>query len=370
MDTHLKRMIGAQFKGNLGKQILVFLYPHPAPHLFHTMWCPPLRVVVLDVENANGNVLFDQIVRPWSFIRLPAGRVILEMDPDDDYKDVLHEIVSTGTTLQNVLDCHSLIGGTDSNVSVGGLLFAMLADALRDLRGVKMTCLDERGLLDPAKLVQHYPPWERGRILASAGFVLDFSPETTWRIPEKVIPLSADVLKFENAYADELLAASNAAVPSWKSVLDPICIGCGDIGSWRPILPVDAVLPTEKSWRLLRPENNVPLCNYCEKRFKITQKADIRHNLAHAFWGARFEALNQWFNLEMGGGEDLPKQWDKAEYPLWPMELGGDTWETGSGAVKYVTPLWPKCVKRTEQHISFLKETGLYNNIIRAGTIV
>ena len=360
MDTHLKRMIGAQFKRNLGKEILVFHYHHPATRLFHTMWCPPLRIVVLDIDDASQTVLFDQIVQPWCFVPLPAGRIILEMDPDDDYKDILPEILSTVGAMQRI-DSNLLVGGTDSSVSVGQLIFTLFAESLRDLRSVKMTCLNENGLLDPAKLVKRYSPWERGRILASAGFVLDFSSETAWLIPKGAIPLSADLVKYENQYADELLAASHAAVPLWKSQLQPVCLGCGQSGSWRPVITGDASLPIEKSWRLLRPENNIPLCRLCAKHFKLTKNSDIRYNLARSFWGARFEAFDRWFLAEIQGGRGLPSDWDKSEYPLWPRSFGGDTWETGSGAVKHVAPRWPQQVKRTKDHIAYLQNAGAYN---------
>lgn len=357
MDTHLKRMIGAQFRKSLGKEILVFSYPHPTRRLFHTVWCPPLRIVVLDIAGTSHKVLFDQVVQPSQFVYLPAGKVILEMDPDDDYEDIVPEIVSTISVRQRI-DSNLLVGGTDSSVSVGQLIFTLFAESLRDLRSVKMTCLNENGLLDPAKLVKRYSPWERGRILASAGFVLDFSGETSWLIPQGARPLSADVLKYENQYADELLAASHAAVPFWKSQLQPVCLECGQSGSWRSVIPGDASLPVEKAWRLLRPENNIPLCRLCVKQFKLTKNSDLRYELARSFWGARFEALDHWFMAETQGGQGLPSDWDKSEYPLWPRSFGGETWESGSGAVKHVAPRWPQQVKCTKEHTAYPQDAG------------
>jgi hypothetical protein len=364
MDTHFRRMLGAQFRKNLDGDIFVFHYHHAATRLFHTLWCPPIRVVVLNIDNADYQVLYDQVIQPWNFVHLPAGKLVLEMDPDIDYRDVLPEILAAMENAQRI-DSHLLVGGTDSNVSVAQLLFALFTESLRDLRSVKNTCLNERGLLDPAKLVKRYSPWERGQILASAGFVLDFSGETDWLIPKGAIPLSADVVKCEDQYADELLAASHAAVPSWKAQLQPICLGCGEGGSWRPVISGDANLPVEKSWRLLRPENNIPLCSCCVKRFKLTKKADIRYNLARSFWGARFEALDHWFLADVQGRRDLPNDWDKSAYPLWPRSFGGDTWETGSGAVKHVAPLWPRDVKRTKEHITFLRDSGMYDFVLQ-----
>ena len=207
MNTSLKRVIGAQFKKSLEGEVLVFRYPHPTKHVFHTMWCPPLRIVVLASDCVDAPVLFDQVVNPWRFVSLPAGQLVLEMDPDTDYGAILPEITQASRKTP-ILSDDLPIGGTDSSVSVTHMLFAMFADALSDLRSVKSTCMNERGLLDPKKLVARYEPWERGQILASAGFVLDFSPETNWTLPKGVIPLSADLVKCENPYADDLLAAA------------------------------------------------------------------------------------------------------------------------------------------------------------------
>ncbi len=235
MDTHFRRMLGAQFRNNLGGEIFVFHYHQAAKRLFHTMFCPPTRMVVLSTDRVNHEVLFDQVIQPWHFVHLPAGRLILEMDPDTDYQDILPEILGTIDTVERI-DSHLLVGGTNSNVSVGQLLFALFTESLRDLRSVKNTCLNERGLLDPDKLVKRYAPWERGQILASAGFVLDFSGERTGLYQRDAIPLSADLVKYENQYADELLAASHAATPAWKETLPPTCLGCGEGGSWRPVI--------------------------------------------------------------------------------------------------------------------------------------
>lgn len=369
MNTHFKRMMGAQFKRNLNREILVFHYPHPSKQFFHTMWCPPLRIVVLDTNHVNHMIVYDQIVQPWHFVKLPAGEIVLEMDPDVDCKDMVPEILSAVNVMQRI-DSNMLVGGTDSSVSVIQLVFSLFAEALRDLRSVKTTCLNENGLLDPVKLVNHYSPWERGRILASAGFVLDFSSEITWRIPQGVIPLSADVLKYENQHADELLAASHAAVPFWKEQLSPVCLRCGgQVGSWRPVIPCDSRLSVEKSWRLLRPENHIPVCAYCAKRYKLKTKPNISYDLARSFWGARFEALERWFMAELQGGRGLPDDWDKNEYPLWPKTFAGDTWESGSGAVKYVAPRWPHQVNRTKEHIAFLQNAGAHNLTFQYQTI-
>jgi len=363
MNTSLKRVIGAQFRKSLEGDVLVFRYPHPTKHIFHTMWCPPLRIVVLASDCVNAPVLFDQVVNPWRFVSLPAGQLVLEMDPETDYRAILPEITQESRKTP-ILSDDLPIGGTDSSVSVTHMLFAMFADALSDLRSVKSTCMNERGLLDPKKLVARYEPWERGQILASAGFVLDFSPETKWTLPKGVIPLSADLVKCENQYADDLLAAAQGAVPSWRANLKAQCLGCGGGGSWRSVLPTDPALPTEAAWRLLRPENNIPLCNRCAARFKVAKKANIRYELGSSFWGARFAALQKWHDAILGGDPGLSKDWNKGTHPLWPATYGGATWEAGSGAVMHIEPLWPFRVERVPDQIKFLKHVGVYDFIL------
>jgi hypothetical protein len=362
MNTWLKRKVGAQFKKNLNGEVLVFKYPHPAPRVFHTMWCPTLRIVVLDSDSMDAKVLFDKVVKPWRFILLPAGMLVLEMDPDTDYKGSIDGIKQVSREMPVISD-HLPIGGTDSCVSVTHMIFAMFADALSDLRSVKSTSMNDRGLLDPNKLVAHYEPWERGQILASAGFVLDFSPETKWTLPRGVVPLSADLVKCESPYAEELLAASQGAIPSWRASLKAVCLGCGGGGSWRSILPTEPDMSVEISWRLLRPENNLPLCNRCAARFKVAKKPDIRYNLGRSFWGARFEPLERWYEA-VRNSHDLPTAWDRSTHPLWPESYGGSTWESGSGAIIHVEPLWPQAVNRTREQIAYLKNAGVYDVIL------
>ena len=362
MNTWVKRKLGAQFRKSLNGEVLVFKYPHPAPRVFHTMWCPPLRIVVLDSDSIDAKVLFDKVIKPWSFVSLPAGRLVLEMDHDTDYKQVLCEIKQDSRSKPQISD-YLPVGGTDSCVSVTQMLFAMFAEALSDLRSVKSTCMNEKGLLDSDKLVARYAPWERGQILASAGFVLDFSPETKWTLPRGVVPLSADLVKCESQYADELLAASHGAVPSWRTTLKAVCLGCGDGGSWRSVLPNEPEMPVEISWRLLRPENNIPLCNRCAARFKVAKKIEVRYNLGRSFWGARFESLEKWYEA-MKGSWTLPGDWNRSSHPLWPESFGGATWESGSGAISHVEPCWPCDVQRTREQIDYLTNAGVYDVIL------
>lgn len=360
MNSWLQRLLGAQFRRNLNGGILIFRYPHPAAHTFHTMWCPLLRIVVLENDSENAKVHFDKIVKPWRFVLLPPGELILEMDPETDYRAVLPEILQKSQSEPRI-SRNLPIGGTDSSISVSHMLFAMFSDALADLRSVKATCMNEKGLLDPSKLVERYEPWERGQIIASAGFVLDFSTEVSWTLPRGVVPLSADLLKYENQYADDLLAASHGAVPAWRTSLKAVCLGCGGGGSWRSILPANEGLPVEIAWRLLRPENSIPLCNRCAARFKVAKKANIRYELGSSFWGVRFGALEKWYKGVRGEDMNLPHDWNKSTHPLWPASFGGETWESGSGALMHIEPVWPANVQRAPEQIDFLKRVGVYD---------
>jgi hypothetical protein len=322
------------------------------------MWCPPLKIVVLEHDSSDAKVIFERIVEPWRFVSLPAGELVLEMDPGTEYREALPEITKPSKRPAAVPD-DLPVGGIDSSISITHMIFSMLSDALSDLRSVKSTCMNERGLLDPSKLTKQYEPWERGQILASAGFVLDYSPDSQWTLPRGVVPLSADLVKYEREYADELLAASHAAAPFWRTDLKASCLGFGGGGSWRPILPTEEIIPVEISWRLLRPENNFPMCNRCAARFKVAKSANIRYELGSSFWGSRFKALERWYGALLGKDGRLPHSWDKAKYPLWPEEYGGDSWETGSGALKYVEPRWPFSVERTQEQANFLKYAGV-----------
>jgi len=357
MDTRLKRAIGAQFKPSLNGEILVFSYPHPAEHLFHTMWCPPLRIVAVNTQTEESKVVFDQVVQPWRFVKLPAGDIILEMDPKTEYKPVLGDILSTAEKMPRIPD-DLPVGGTDSSVSIHLMIYQTFADALSDLRKVKENCLTQDGAIDYEKLKRKYAPWDRGHILASAGFVLDYSKDSSWSLPRSAIPLSRDVLRCEQEYADEILAAMLGAIPSWRNTLRAVCIGCSRGGTWRSVLPVPPDMPPEVSWRLLRPENHIPLCKYCARRYDVHRRPRICLELGRAFWGVRFSSLESWYDCASGLNGGLSEDWNKGTDPLWPDTFGGGTWETGSGASEHTLPAWPKDVQRTQEQIEYLKRVA------------
>lgn len=81
LTTPWQRSIGAMFRKRLGETVLLFAYPDLAPRLFHTFFCPPLRIMALDDA---GEILFDHVKQSGQFVRLPASRLIIEADPDQE----------------------------------------------------------------------------------------------------------------------------------------------------------------------------------------------------------------------------------------------------------------------------------------------
>lgn len=81
LSTSWQRSLGAMFHRRLGDTILLFSYSKPAQRLFHTFFCPPLRIITL---NDDGETLFDRVVPPSHFVRLPASRLIVEADPEQE----------------------------------------------------------------------------------------------------------------------------------------------------------------------------------------------------------------------------------------------------------------------------------------------
>src|SRR5574341_826117 len=79
LTTPWQRALGAMFWARLGDTGLVFLYPFAAPRLFHTFFCPPLRLTALSEQ---GEIIFDEVAPPGRFVRPPSTRLVLETDPD------------------------------------------------------------------------------------------------------------------------------------------------------------------------------------------------------------------------------------------------------------------------------------------------
>lgn len=339
--TSRQRSQGAMGKKSLGDEILAFVYPTPAPRIYFTFLCSPLRIVAIDIKQRKA--IFDKVVQPSRFVVLPPTSLVLEMDEGMDYSDVLDDIfegIKPGV--------RRAMAGVDPSISVDNLLFGLFADALCEMRRVKTICLDRHGNVNPTVLQQRLEPWERGKIVGAAGFVMDFSPMVEWRIPDRAVYLSSQVVEIEKDYHDELIAASVAGVP-WQKDFSCSCFRCGRNASWRFVLPIPNDMPDEIAWRLQRPENAIPICRVCNGSIHFSERGDVRRKLALSLWGRRFTALEMWHLAVQGlGGYRLPKDWDRELYPLWPKEFGGLDWCSGSGAAKFCEPREPSKLKSIE----------------------
>ena len=345
LNSAFAQALGVMFRRELGEQVFVFTYPSKARRLYWTVFCPPLRIVALARSGEKrANVVFDQVVQPWRFVKLPETDVVVEMAPNMQIDDVLVREILAETNKQS----HQQMGGVDPNTGVQDLIFALLASAVADIRRVKAACgIDGFGQVDPEIIQRRFAPWERGSILASAGFILDYSVPARISVPEGALFLSEQMVELEHDFQDELLAAAVAGTP-WRSEFPSDCLGCGKNGTWRFVLPGDGLSP-ELAWRLARPENAVPLCRDCARRYHFGKRDQVRHDLVWGLWGPRFEALERWYLAVRGeGAYRLPTDWDKETYPLWPREFGGETWQTGSSALWCADPRGYEKVRRTK----------------------
>lgn len=333
---------------SLGDEILAFAYPVAARRIYSTFFCPPLRIVAIDEEKRT--VVFDEVVEPSRFVALPPTRLVLEMDPGVDYLEFLPDLLERISS-----PVESRRGEIESEVSASHLVFALFADALADLRRVKSVCI-VNGEVNTDILKRRFAPWERGKIIGSAGFVIDYTTSVSWRIPGGAIELSHEILQIEKDYPDELLAASVAGTP-WQRELSNKCLRCAKGGSWRFALPIPPEMPIEISWRLERPENAVPLCHDCAETVKFASDERIRLDLVGALWGTRFDALERWYLAARNlNGYRLPQDWSREQFPLWPKEFGGQDWANGSGAAKHCVVGDPKNVRRTPKQEKTLSQ--------------
>jgi len=343
--TSEQRAAGAMFFQNLNADILAFIYPNDSARTFHTFFCPPLRIVAL---NAEGQILFDQVISKWRFISLPACRYVIETDPKVDYRPYLTTILSLSPDLPQG-------GAMDASIRMDSLLFALLSEAVADIRRIREV---HRGEVKPETQRRKFEAWERGQIVSSAGFLLDFSH--AWNLPDGAVKLSYSVLQVEEPYLDELVAASIAGIP-WRHEFPNHCLRCGKPGSWRPILSPAPGAPVEITWRYQRPENAVPICHHCTETLGLLRSESLQIDLVWGLWGPRFEAFWQWHRAMKNN--HLP-EWDQCTHPLWPREFGGITWESGSGALKDAVPRPPHGVNRSEQHIEAFRRV-LYSKCFR-----
>ena len=345
LRSAFSQAFGVMFRPGLGANIFVFIYPKATRRLFQTFFCPPMRIVALEREgDYRAKIVFEKVVHPWHFISLPPADLIVEMAPGvQTDEDLIAEILSAVEGHK-----HSSEGGVDANTGIQDLIFALFAASVADLRRVRSVCgISGYGRVDPEIIQNHFSPWERGKILASAGFILDYRIEAQISIPDGAISLSRQMLDVENAFQDELFAAALAGIP-WEKEFSKACIRCGKNASWRFVLPNEN-LPPELAWRLKRPENAVPLCRDCARKLHFAKNEKVRRQLLWGLWGPRFEALESWFLAVRGEGVyRLPRKWSKADFPLWPEGFGGKDWASGSGDLMNCVPREPKEIRRTQ----------------------
>jgi hypothetical protein len=340
-----ERALGAMFFKDLQEDIFAFVYPDPAPRSFHTFFCPPLRIVAL---SSQGCILFDEVILKPRLVKLPACRYVIETGPKVDYRPFVQTILSVSPSLPQ-------LGALEAGVQMDSLLFALLAEAVADIRRIREA---HHGEVRSDIQRQKFEAWERGQMVSSAGFLLDFS--RAWSLPEGAVRLSRSVLRVEEPYLDELVAASVAGIP-WRHEFPNHCMRCGKPGSWRPILSPIPEAPVEITWRYQRPENAVPICHHCTETLNLLRDESLLIDLAWGLWGPRFEAFWQWHKAVQ---ENCLPEWDPYAYPLWPPEFGGQTWETGSGALKYAEPRPPHGIAHNEQHLAALRR-ALYSKTFR-----
>jgi hypothetical protein len=244
--------------------------------------------------------------------------------------------------------------GNKDEVALDGVLFRSLADSVDLMRHlVKSSTICQDGQINPEALHAHIPAWERGQIVNSAAYIKEMNIDGKWAIPRGAIDISNQILAAEAAYQDELEAASLAGIP-WQETFNPRqkqCMRCGGKSSWRFVLKPPPNMPQEMAWRLARPENAVPICRRCAEAVKIGND-EIRYDLAWGLWAGRFEALHRWYIAVQEN--NLPKNWNKADYPLWPKQFGGQTWGEGSGSFICCEPRSARGIKRRQVHFAAL----------------
>jgi len=336
LTDSVQRSLGAMLMRDLKEDVLAFIYPSSAARTFHTFFCPPLRIVAL---NAQGEILFDEVITKWRFVKLPACQYVIETAPKVNYQPFIPTIIKVAPDLPQT-------GALDPSLRMDSLLFALLSEAVADIRRIREA---HPGKVQPAVQRRKFEVWERGQIVSSAGFLLDFS--RAWNLPVGAVRLSHAVLAAEEPYLEELVAASVAGIP-WRQAFPNACMRCGKPGSWRSILQPSPKASVEHTWRYQRPENAVPLCHHCTETLELLRQADMQTDLAWGLWGPRFEALWQWHKAFQ---EKRLPDWDSCNDPLWPPEYGGETWETGSGSLKDVEPRPPYGIQRSEQHLAALR---------------
>ena len=337
--------MGAMFFKDLNEDLLAFVYPMESERSFHTFFCPPMRIVALTAEV---QIVFDEVISKWGFVKLPLCRYVIECGPKVDFHPFINTIDSSSPELPQ-------LGAMDASMRMDSLLFALLSEAVADIRRIREA---HPGEVKADIQRNKFEAWERGQMVSSAGFLLDFS--RAWSIPDGAVRLSRSVLRIEEPYLDEIVAASVAGIP-WRHEFPSACMRCGKPGSWRPILSPPPHTAVEITWRYQRPENAVPICHHCTETLELLRNETMQIDLAWGLWGPRFEAFWQWHRALKNN--HLP-EWDPYAHPLWPREYGGDTWGSGSGALKDAEPRPPHEIVRNEQHLAAIRR-ALYSKRFR-----
>ena len=335
LTTSWQRALGAMFRKSLGNTGLAFLYPYIAPRLYHTFFCPPLRLTAFSEQ---GKIIFDRVTPSRRFVRLPPTRLVLESDP-----------AAALPPLEDLLVLLKLPAGVppaswDEGISADRLVDKVLEQAVADMRRA-YEAHQRSGPVRPDVLRARFAPWERGDLCTAAVTILDRAG--MYSLPENALAFSYQILQVERPHLEELAAASLAGQP-WKADFPRECLRCGKAATWRQALATPTGLAVEMAWRYERPENAVPLCKRCAYRLGWSRQEPLRIDLAWGLWGARFEAFWMWHSAR----EQVHFQavWDRETHPLWPPQFGGDAWETGSGANAHADPRPPQGVQRTQVH--------------------
>ena len=125
--TSEQRASGAMFMETLNETVLAFIYPTDGTRTFHTFFCPPMRIVALSAE---GQVIFDEVIDRWRWVKLPVCRYVIETGPKVDYRPYLQTVLSVAPDLPQK-------GSMDPGMRMDSLLFALLAEAVADIRRIR-----------------------------------------------------------------------------------------------------------------------------------------------------------------------------------------------------------------------------------------
>ncbi len=203
----------------------------------------------------------------WLITDLPdhfMNLVVCNQLPPDGIDDLIESTLGHFRSLNiRRLSWLTQLGVLDASVRMDSLLFALLAEAVADIRRIREA---HQGEVKPEIQRRKFEAWERGQIVSSAGFLLDFSQD--WNLPDSAVKLSYSVLQAEEPYLDEIVAASVAGIP-WRHEFPNACMRCGKPGSWRPILNPSLDAPVEIAWRYQRPENAIPICHHCTETLDL-----------------------------------------------------------------------------------------------------